>query len=318
MPIGNTGAVSPVDNLSAPNASTLAPKRVFMGEVLTAFNNRTLAEKLVHVKTLTSGVSGRFPVLGTLKASDVKSHTPGAEIDLNTIEANERVITINGVEYTSILEDGYESKILDFNAMPQYTQALGYALADKLDVTLFALLYTACTDATKSLGIAGQPDGSWVYNTDILAGTTARLRGEAHVTAILEASATMKKNNVPGDKVYITSVDRFIEIAQDDRILNKFYNKSGENGGIDSFGDMLKIGDIKVMWSNNLTLLNDFEGYLFTSEAIGLVKFISVITEVTYQETRFATLATARYAYGADILNPGCVVGIRSNNDAIV
>lgn len=304
---------SPVNALGQTNAEVLAQERVYAGEVLSAFAKKTMAENFVHKKTLNSGISMKFPIVGVGKKEDVKTHTVGEEISLNTKQAGEVVITLNQLEYDSVLIDNKEKKILDYDITSPFTKSLGQSLADKLDYTLFGHLRTA----VETLGIAGQPDGSWIANTVIASGATAEERGNAHIDAIFLANANMDENNVPAEgRLYITTAMAWYDISQATKTRSKDFTT--KNGGIDGFSyDVIWIGNTMVMKSNNLTLTDNFIGYLFTAEAIGLVTLVTPITESTYQETRFANLITARYCYGSGVLNAGLVIGVRTSAVAL-
>lgn len=305
-----TGTVvpTPVNALGGANATALAPNRVYAGEVLAAFENKNLAEKIFMIKTIQNGTSARFPVLATGKKEDVLTHTAGKQISVNTSEAGEIIITLDSVLYDARMIDNADAKVLDFDITSPYTRAIGYGLSDKLDYKMFALLRTAVTMS----GVAGQPDGSWIGNPAITTGTTAEDRGNALVQAIFDGNAIMDANNVPSnDRYFITTAQRFYEIAQASKTLNRDFQTM--NGGVDTFpSDVLKIANTKVIWSNNLTLTDNFAGYLFQKDAIGLVKLIGLITERTYMPDYFADLITARYKNGAGVLNAGLVVGVRT------
>ena len=70
--------------------------KVFSGEVLTAFaRNNIFNEQLHSVRTITSGKSAQFPVLGTATAA---YHTVGTPlVGANQIKANEKIINRNNL-----------------------------------------------------------------------------------------------------------------------------------------------------------------------------------------------------------------------------
>lgn len=318
MAIGSTANISPVDDLGTPNLSQLDIDRVYSGEVLSAFINKTIMEKFVNVKTLTHGISMRFPVIGVGKKEDVKTHVAGQEITIGTKSAGEVVITIGDVEYDSVFIDNKQAKVLDFEITSPFTKALGQALAQKLDTVLFKLLYTAVTDVVLSKGVAGQPDGSYVENTAIASATTKQEQGDAIIDSIFEMNAKMDVNNVPSEgRVFVCDPMKWWAVSQGTKTRSSDFQS--KNGGIDIFNmDVIWIGNTMVIQSNNLHTANDFVGYLFTADAIGLVKFISVITESKYMMERMGNLILSKYCYGAGILNAGLVVGLRQSTATIV
>jgi hypothetical protein len=316
MPLGTTSNLSPVDiDTTLPNTGDLDIERVYSGEVLSAFISKTIMEQFVTVKVLTHGVSMRFPVIGIGKKEDVKTHVAGTEIDIGTKSAGEVVIAIGSVEYDSVFIDNKEAKVLDFDVTAPFTKNLGQSLAQKLDTVLAGLLYTA--SITPDNGVAGQPDGSYIENLTIASATTKEEQGNAIVDSIFEANARMDVNNVPNEsRIFITDPLSWWAVSQASKTRNSDFTT--KNGGVDVFSmDVIWIGNTMVIASNNLTLSNGFVGYLFTPDAIGLVKFISVITESKYFMERMGNVILSKYCYGAGILNAGCVVGVR-NTDAII
>ncbi len=311
MPLGTTANLSPANGSGVNNTGALAIDRIYSGEVLSAFIATNMMEKFVHTKTLTHGESMRFPVLGTGKSTDVKTHTAGNEIDINTGEAGEKVIVIGDLEYDSRFIDNKQAKTLDFEITSPFTKQLGQALAQKLDKKLFSLLPVADRDSTKSKGVAGQGDGEVLVNADIASASSQKARGDAIVESIFEANVKMNEKNVPQEgRVCVLTAQDWYAVSQATNTRNSDFQS--KNGGIDSFdGDVIWIGNTMVIWSNNLTITTGDIGWLFTADAIGLVKFINIITESEYIKLRFGNVITARYCYGADVLNPACVVGIR-------
>lgn len=301
---------SPVNDLGQTNAEALAQTRVYSGEVLSAFSANTVMTKFVMKKTLTSGLSMEFPITGVGKKEDVLTHVAGTDITINTTNADTVVIPLNSLEYDSAFIDNKQKKVLHWDITSPVTRKLGTSLAQKLDYTLLGFLPVACVTEGK----AGQPDGSYVGNIKIAdTALTAQQRGDALIETIHLANAKMDENNVPAEgRIFITTPQRWYEISQATKTRSRDYTT--KNGGEDSFSfEVIYIGNTMCIKSNNLTLTNSFVGFLFHSDAIGLVELISPITESNYLPLKFGNLITARYCYGAGILNAGLVVGVRSS-----
>lgn len=301
---------SPVNDLGQTNAEALAQTRVYSGEVLSAFSANTVMTKFVMKKTLTSGISMEFPITGVGKKEDVKTHIAGTDIEINTTNADKIIIALNALEYDSAFIDNRQKKILHWDITSPVTKKLGQSLAQKLDYTLAGFLRTACVME----GVAGQPDGS--YQGDVIIGDmtkTPEQRGNALISQIHLANAKMDENNVPAEgRIFITTAMDWYDISQGTKTRSKDYTT--KNGGEDSFSfEVIWIGNTMCIKSNNLTLTDGFRGFLFHPDAIGLVELISPITESNYLPLKFGNLITARYCYGAGVLNAGLVVGIRNS-----
>lgn len=301
---------SPVNDLGQTNAEALAQTRVYSGEVLSAFSANTVMTKFVMKKTLTSGISMEFPITGVGKKEDVKTHTAGEDITINTTNADTVIIPLNALEYDSAFIDNKQKKILHWDITSPVTRKLGQSLAQKLDYTLAGLLRTAC----EMEGKAGQPDGSYIG--DIIIGDTTKTpeqRGNTLIAQIHLANAKMDENNVPSaGRIFITTAMDWYDISQATKTRSRDFTT--KNGGEDSFSfEVIWIGNTMCIKSNNLTLTDNFRGFLFHPDAIGLVELISPITESNYLPLKFGNLLTARYCYGAGVLNAGLVVGIRNS-----
>lgn len=313
---------SPTNGSGVNNVIDLAQKRIYMGEVLSAFTTNTIMKNHVHVKTIQSGISGRFPVTNTGNADEIKQHTAGDVITANKLEVGERVITLDPLLYDAKFIDQADGKTLDFDITSPVTKSIGVTLAQKLDQDLIGML----KEAVKTTGIAGQKDGEWVFNTDITNGTLTREeRGNAHIDALLDASLVMDENDVPADnRIYVTTPEHFLAMGQASKVRNKDFQV--KNGGIDVYSyEVLWIANIMVIKSNNLTKglakrpngAEGFVGFLFTNECIGLLQFIDVITEVNYEYSQFGTWFTGRYKCGMGVLNPTLCVGVRNTDTAL-
>ena len=82
--------------------------KVFGGEVITAFQRKTVMNDKVMLRNIASGKSAQFPVLGRTTAS---YHTPGAEIlGQNDIRSAEVVINIGGFLVTDRMLGMFKAK----------------------------------------------------------------------------------------------------------------------------------------------------------------------------------------------------------------
>lgn len=307
---------TPVNSSGVNNTITLSQKRVYMGEVLSAFTTTTMMKNFVHIKKIQSGSSGRFPLVNVGKASEIKEHSAGDTVTANTLESGERLIVLGKTLYDARFIDQADKKMLDYDITSPTTKALGVTLAQDLDQILIGLL----KKAVKTTGIVGQKDGKWFHDTKISdASLTREQRGNAMIDQILEASNHMDENDVEDEgRIFITSPTDWMSIGQASKTRNKDYQV--KNGGVDMYSfSVIWIANIMVIKSNNLIKgltrttngREGFRGFLFTNECIGLLQFIDVITEVNYEYSQFGTWFTSRYRYGADILNPTLCVGIR-------
>lgn len=266
--------------------------KIFSGEVLTAFSSKNVFLPLVNTRTINSGKSAQFPVIGNLSdSSDVKTHTPGDDVVPSSIGSNEQVITIDARKYASVFVDDYEEAMSHYETRGQYSTEMGNVLAKKVDKAVITQL-DACATATPKIG---QP----TVNADLVLGATPT--ANSIVEAIFDAAAGMEGKDIAGDKVCILNPEAYFNLVQSDKAVNRDWTNG--NGGIDT-GNVFKIAGIPVMTSNNIPAGN--WGYIFTPHAVGVVKLLDIKSEANYIPEKLGTLMVSSYAMGEGVLNAGC------------
>jgi len=283
--------------------------KVYSGEVLTAFDKKNIGLSLVKNRTISSGTSASFVVTGRIEDSAVNTHTAGEDVSTTTMPDNERVILIEDLQYVSTFVDKFEEKMAHFEIRAELSKRAGEALAVKIDKQVFATV----VQATKSKGVAGQPDGSSVNNDTIDTGSTAEEKGDAIIDAIFTAKATLDANDVTGDLIFVTSPVNYYNLVQSSKAVNRDFNDGG-NGSI-AKGVVLEIAGIKVVTSNHFGYGEAYgskklQGLMFTMDAVGVVKLLDINSEANYIPEKLGHLMTSSYALGMGVLNPGASVAI--------
>jgi hypothetical protein len=267
--------------------------KIFSGEVLTAFSTKNVFLPLVNTRTINSGKSAQFPVIGALTDSDVKTHTPGDDVTPSSIGSNEQIITIAARKYSSVFVDDYEEAMSHYETRGQYSTEMGNVLAKKVDKAVITQL-DACATATPKVG---QP----AVNADLALGTT--LTTNELVEAIFDAASTMDTKDIAGDKVCVITPEAYYNLVQSDKAVNRDWTNG--NGGVDT-GNVFKIAGIPIMTSNNIP--TGSWGYIFTPHAVGVVKLLDIKSEANYIPEKLGTLMVASYAMGEGVLNAGCSI----------
>lgn len=103
--------------------------KIYGGLVLTAFDRRNIALGMVKTKTISNGSSVQFPVIAQSSDSDVKTHTPGAELLVNQIAVKERVINVDALAYYSMAINKFEEKILFLTMEDSFVNNVNEAIA---------------------------------------------------------------------------------------------------------------------------------------------------------------------------------------------
>ena len=80
--------------------------KVFAGEVITSFERASKTEGADMVRSIASGKSATFPVMGRIAA---ENHSVGNEINGSAVNENEKVITINDLLISSVFLSNIEA-----------------------------------------------------------------------------------------------------------------------------------------------------------------------------------------------------------------
>lgn len=280
--------------------------KVFIGEVVTAFETSNIGMNLIKIKTLNSGKSAQFIATGSFSHTDVSDHTPGDLINTTNMLQQEVTIDINDRHYISNFYDKFEEKLQTTDLRSEISKQMGLSISAKTDIRIFTELETAFNTAT---GLAGRSGGSTITNTVIASGATAKDKGNAIIDAMFEANTALNLRDVTGERYFVTTFTNYANLVQSDIGVNKDFTNG--NGGIDS-GIVGEIAGVKILATNNLPTTLGLEGIMFTEAAVAMVKFMDLKTEANYDFNRLGDIVTSQMAYGMGVLDPSCAVGVLS------
>jgi len=300
--------------------------KVFSGEVLSAFTrNNIFNEQLHSVRTITSGKSAQFPVLGTATAS---FHTPGNLLTGgNQIRHGERVISIDDLLIADVFVSRLEELKNHYDIRAQYADELGKALAKTYDENVAKMIAQASRASSTLTGIAGG------LTLTLASGNTASsdVTGDEIAAAIYDIAQTFDERDIPPtDRFCVLPPAEYYKLAESaTRTVNVDFNPGGGNGSFAS-GNVQQVAGIPIMKSNNVPQSNRSAasgennayngddsktiGLVFHKSAVGTVKLMDMTTEITgndYATMYQGTLMVAKYALGHGILRPECAATIK-------
>ena len=300
--------------------------KVFSGEVLTAFTrNNIFNEQLHSVRTITSGKSAQFPVLGTATAS---FHTPGNLLTGgNQIRHGERVISIDDLLIADVFVSRLEELKNHYDIRASYADELGKALAKTYDSNVAKMIAQASRASSTLTGIAGG------LTLTLASGNTASsdVTGDEIAAAIYDIAQTFDERDIPPtDRFCVLPPAEYYKLAESaTRTVNVDFNPGGGNGSFAS-GNVQQVAGIPILKSNNVPQSNRSAasgennayngddsktiGLVFHKSAVGTVKLMDMTTEITGQDyaTMYqGTLMVAKYALGHGILRPECAATIK-------
>ena len=300
--------------------------KVFSGEVLTAFTrNNIFNEQLHSVRTITSGKSAQFPVLGTATAA---YHTPGNLLTGgNQIRHGERLISIDDLLIADVFVSKLEELKNHYDVRAAYADELGKALAKTYDSNVAKMIANASRASSTLTGIAGG------LTLTLGSGNTAsaNVSGDEIAAAIYDIAQAFDERDIPPtDRFCVLPPAEYYKLAESaTRTVDVDFNPGG-NGSFAS-GKIQQVAGIPVMMSNNVPQSNVSSnpsganntysgddsktiGLVFHKTAVGTVKLMDMTTEITgndYATMYQGTLMVAKYALGHGILRPECAATIK-------
>ena len=298
----------------------------FAGEVITSFEQASKTAGADMVRSISSGKSASFPVMGRIAAA---YHQAGNEITGSTVNHNEKVITINDLLTSSVFLSNIEEAKAHYDVRSGYSMEIGRALAFQKDKHILQTIGQATLAAAS---VTGGDATTNIVNTGI-ASATAATAANAMIDAIFDAAKELDANYVPseGRKCFMR-LEEYYKLANGTNAVNVDFTGSS-NGGI-STGRVMKIAGIELVpvphfVSSNVTSgvdagsataaastpqavnLANFVALVSHPSAVGTVKLLDLSVEKEYEIRRQGTLMVAKYAMGHGVLRPEAAVGIK-------
>ena len=299
--------------------------KVFAGEVITSFDRASKTEGADMTRSIASGKSASFPILGRIGAS---YHAVGTEITGSDVNSNEKVITINDLLISSVFVSNIEEAKNHWDVRSAYSTEMGRALSFQKDKHI---LQTIGQATLASANVTGGDATSNITNTGIASATDATA-ANAMIDAIFAAAKELDANYVPseGRKCFMR-LEEYYKLANATNAVNVDFS-GGANGGVAS-GKVTRIAGIELVpvphfVSSNVTSgadagsatnggstpqavnLTNFVALVSHPSAVGTVKLMDLAVEKEYDIRRQGTLMVAKYSMGHGVLRPEAAVGI--------
>ena len=320
--------------------------KVFANEVLSTFEEANVMKELHTIRTISSGKSAQFPVLGTATA---KYHTPGEDVFdagnsyTTAIKHRERVINIDDVLIAATSIANIDELKNHYDVRATYSSELGRALAKRFDLaTMRTLAAAAETDADSR----ANPDAAQGTRLDLGTGSLpANLSTAANIIQTFRVMAqTLDEKHVPSDGRFaiLTPELYYLLTGSDNIAINRDFGGSGAvasgsipqllgikiyssphiadiavsdvsgddvNANNNPFDDAEGSSDAKGYLDAGLDVLQFLGGH---TSAIGTVKLMDLAVESEYSMQKQSTLMLAKYAMGHGILRPDAAVSVVS------
>ena len=300
--------------------------KIFAGETITAFEQSSVTEGHEMVRSISSGKSATFPVMGRTTAA---YHTPGSEILGTDVNHSEVVVTINDLLVSSAFLSNIEEAKNHWDVRSSYSTEIGRALAFQKDKHVLQTIGQASLASANATGLDG---GTTLTNTSI-ASATASTAANGMIDSLFDAASALDSHYVPKeDRVAFIRLEEYYKLANSTNAVNVDFTQ-GSNGGVDT-GKVLSIAGIKLIPTPHFVASNvnsgvdqgsatqggsnpqavDLSNYVCLvshPSAVGTVKLMDLAVESEYQIQRQGTLMVAKYAMGHGVLRPESAVGIK-------
>ncbi|AXH68346.1 hypothetical protein HQ621_27800 [Pseudomonas simiae] len=298
--------------------------KVFAGEVITSFDRASKTAGADMVRSISSGKSATFPVLGRIAAN---YHAVGTEITGSDVNANEKVITINDLLISSVFVSNIEEAKSHWDVRSAYSTEMGRALSFQKDKHV---LQTIGQASLASASVTGGDATTNITNTGIASSTDATA-ANAMIDAIFAAAKELDANYVPseGRKCFMR-LEEYYKLANATNAVNVDFSGKGSIAE----GKVHKIAGIELVpvphfVSSNVTSgvdagsatnagstpqavnLSNFVALVSHPSAVGTVKLMDLAVEKEYDIRRQGTLMVAKYSMGHGVLRPEAAVGIK-------
>lgn len=259
--------------------------KVFSGEVLQVFEEANVMMPLHTVRTISSGKTAQFPVMGTASA---KYHTPGESIlgsgldssgsdgvldeakYLSKVKHAERTISIDGTLVSSAFIADIDEAKNHYDVRSGYTTAIGRELAYHSDRALIRTVIAGARATTDRFGVAAGTStqflGAQIDTTATGTGDTDQVYDAGDlVEGIAQAAQKMDEKNVPSEGRYclLTPALYYTLVKSGNDAINTDF------GGMGSIatGEVAQVAGIRIMKSNHIPNGNE-AGTLFDDAAI--------------------------------------------------
>jgi hypothetical protein len=287
--------------------------KVFGGEVLTAFRQKTAFAERHRVRQISSGKSAQFPATGR---TGVKNHTVGTQLTGSAINHAERVITIDDKLISDVFIADIDEAMNHYDVRSEYSFQMGEALAQFYDknVSRVGVL------AARSAGVVtGLPGGT------VLEAAAAKTDSSVLGAQLFAAQQSFDEKDVPeNDRWAFVKPAQYYALAQNTTYINKDYAGAGSIAS----GVIQMVGGLPIVKTNNLASADDsanpdinakYQGNFNTTAAlvmqrgaVGTVKLMDLGVESEYLIDYQGTLMVAKYVCGHGILQAPCAVEIRT------
>lgn len=289
--------------------------KVFSGMTLAAFNRESAYRGRNINRTIASGKSAQFPVMGRATGY---YHVPGEEILGNAIAHGEKVINIDGLLVYPVFISNIDEAMNHYEVRSEYANQIGQGLAKQYDKDISRTITQA---ARAAANLTELPGGATVNDADF------DTDGVKLFNAIFDAGTTLDQNDVPNsDRTAFLKPVQYALVVRSEKPIDKDLNQK-PNGGL-AEGIVNRVNAIPLVKTNNLAQEDDSanadvptarqDDYSVTQaqiahrSAAGTVQLAGMAMESEYDIRRQGHLMLGKNLVGHGVLRPEAAIELRT------
>jgi hypothetical protein len=300
--------------------------KVFAGEVLTTFNREAYFGDKVMRRTIPSGKSAQFPTTGVITSY---VHNPGDEILGSKVNANERVISIEGLNVAPAFIASIDDAMNHYDYRSIYSGDIGQALSKLRDGNLSRVIANAARITTPN--VKGVFPGDSLTSTAINAAFATD--GATLFNGVFDAGVILDSRDVPSDGRFASVRPiQYALLVKSEKPFD-FRLNDGQTGlGGYAEGKVRMINGIPIGKTNNYVNTNNVgdvlqpasrqhdysvsQALIHHKSAAGEVALQDVTMEAEYDMRRQGWLMLGKYLSGMDYLRPEAAYELQSGAPA--
>lgn len=288
--------------------------RNFSDDVLEAFEETFDFEGETSVRSISSGKSDVFPIIG--RKRDAQDHTPGEIILGGTMDHDEIEITLDKMTVDSVFIPEIDELMAHYELSGPYSRQLGESLASVSNRRIGRMMLLASRETNEPY--PGGPLPSYYYNASIA--TDASKLEEAAYKAVEH----IKTYDIGGGALkYWTRWQQYLLLARYTGIDSTDTSGSGNRstGIVGLIAGLTVKGTNSVPSTNVTTGLSKYQGNFSTTYgvitnpmAVGKLQRRSKKVVIKEQDDRLGTIIIASQLEGYGKLRPECSFEVRSDS----
>lgn len=295
----------------------------FAGEVLAKYIDSVVMDGKHFVRSIENGKSASFPAVGGIGS---EYHVPGTELTGLGVNHNERIIPIDGLLLSHAFLANIDEAMNHYDVRSRYSAQMGGTLGKKYDVNVAKEVIAGARASGLTTDMFG---GTVIEAADLDSGTMAT-RVQAIVDALFAAATALDEKEVDGERYCLLSTADYYALVQTVQ-TNGFSAIHRDYGGAGSFADgkVFNIAGINILKGTSLPQTDTSSsdtyhgidastttGIVWTPDAVGTVKLMSLAAEAAYDIRRQGWLMVSKMAVGHGYLRPEGCVELRSADPA--